>query len=306
MDDIFRRFFGFSGPHHNRPYFRDEEDGDDDNDGFSFFGGDSKDPFEDSFFHFNDHIQKQMDAMSRQMEDIFRNFGSVQFPSEFDGEHGSLPQHNPRDHMLKPSDPAVPGQEHRGEIVPIHPPRIMPPRFGRFPGLPHGDSEEKKDTDLDEMIKGREDLGKLFDRDKIVPHMPGPTSPVPHMPGSQMPFSWSKGFSRSFSRTFKDGQMEEVETIRHSDGSTEKIVRQKHGDKTHTTTFRTDKDGHTEKSETFQNMDEKDLPAFNEGWSQGRQPMINSPPSEPSVPGLSQDDKNFFKNLFGFDFWKSK
>ena len=51
-------------------------------------------------------------------------------------------------------------------------------------------------------------------------------------------------------------QMEEVETIRHSDGSTEKIVRQRQGDKTHTTTYRTDKDGHTEKSETFQNMDE--------------------------------------------------
>ena len=63
-------------------YFcRDGEDGDDDNDGFSFFGGDSKDPFEDSFFHFNDHIQKQMDAMSRQMEDMFKSFGSVQFPS---------------------------------------------------------------------------------------------------------------------------------------------------------------------------------------------------------------------------------
>ena len=50
--------------------------------------------------------------------------------------------------------------------------------------------------------------------------------------------------------------MEEVETVRHSDGSTEKIVRQRHGDQTHTTTFRTDKDGHTEKSENFQNMDE--------------------------------------------------
>ena len=50
--------------------------------------------------------------------------------------------------------------------------------------------------------------------------------------------------------------MEEVETIQHSDGTTEKIVRQRQGDKTHTTTYRTDKDGHTEKSENFQNMDE--------------------------------------------------
>ena len=51
----------------------------------------------------------------------------------------------------------------------------------------------------------------------------------------------------------------------------------------------------------------EDLPSFTDGWTKGRQPMLEPPTSsEPTVPGLSQDDKNFFKNLFGFDFWKSK
>ena len=64
--------------------------------------------------------------------------------------------------------------------------------------------------DLDSQIQGSEDIGKLFDRDKIVPHIPGTTPRVPHLPGQamsgpQMPFSWSKGFSRSFSRTFRNG-----------------------------------------------------------------------------------------------------
>ena len=45
------------------------------------FGGDRSDPFGDSFFHFNDHMQRQMDAMSRQMEEMFKSFGTVQFPS---------------------------------------------------------------------------------------------------------------------------------------------------------------------------------------------------------------------------------
>ena len=60
-------------------------------------------------------------------------------------------------------------------------------------------------SDLDQVIKGREDVGKLFDQDKIAPYMPAPTPEVPRTPGSQMPFTWSKGFSRSFSRTFRDG-----------------------------------------------------------------------------------------------------
>ena len=50
--------------------------------------------------------------------------------------------------------------------------------------------------------------------------------------------------------------VQEEETIKHPDGTTEKIVTEKHGDKSHTTRYITDKHGNTEKSESFQNMDE--------------------------------------------------
>ena len=59
--------------------------GEDDNEEFSIFGDGGEDrgedPFKDSFFHFEGHLQKQMESMSRQMEEMFKNFGAVQFPS---------------------------------------------------------------------------------------------------------------------------------------------------------------------------------------------------------------------------------
>ena len=60
--------------------FSHRDEGDDHED-FSVFGGVEGDPFKDSFFHFETHIQKQMEAMSRQMEEMFKNFGAVEFPS---------------------------------------------------------------------------------------------------------------------------------------------------------------------------------------------------------------------------------
>lgn len=307
MDEIFRRIFGFGGPRINRPHFGDENDGDDDPEEFSsFFGGDRNDPFGESFFHFNDQIQRQMEAMEGLMQEMFKNFGATEFPSiEFEPHQERPSTTNPRDRMLRGPEPGDPDQGSNRDIMPIQPPIQPPllgpvPRFGRFPRLPQGGSEDKKDTDLDGLIQGKEDnIGKLFGEDRLAPQVPGPQVP-------ESPRSWSSGFSKSFSRTFRNGRVEEVETIRHSDGSSEKIVRHKEGDKTHTTIYKTDKHGHTEESESIQNMDEKDLPLFDKGRLPRRPPMIRDPQSEPSASDISRDDKSFFKNLFGFDFWKPK
>ena len=50
----------------------------------------------------------------------------------------------------------------------------------------------------------------------------------------------------------------------------------------------------------------EDLPLFDKGRLPRRPPMIRDPQSEPSASDISRDDKSFFKNLFGFDFWKPK
>ena len=64
-------------------FSRDEnDDNNDDPEEFSsFFGGDRNDPFGESFFHFNDQIQRQMEAMEGLMQEMFKNFGATEFPS---------------------------------------------------------------------------------------------------------------------------------------------------------------------------------------------------------------------------------
>ncbi|GFO36923.1 hypothetical protein PoB_006342800 [Plakobranchus ocellatus] len=195
MDDIIRRFFGSRhfNPH-DRPSDgfrsdRNNEDGDlftDTSDRGNFFGSRSG-GLDDMFDHFHQDMFQQMESLHRQMEDMMKGFGAMDFPSaDFSPptispnregsenriftwsspspffRHGSdYSKKNPRDFMLKDDEK----EDTTSKIIPPGKAKDQEkPLFGLPEWGKHG-ADKMEDTDLDgkiseenmlELIKRRE------------------------------------------------------------------------------------------------------------------------------------------------------
>ncbi|XP_067666892.1 HCLS1-associated protein X-1-like [Haliotis asinina] len=293
--DLFRGIFGFNrhrfdGSERNRNdrffYDDDEEFGDYDD------GSDT----DHMFHHFHDEMQKQMDSLHQQMEEMFKQFGAVDFPSVVPGEP-SVPAvtEKPRDKMLKPD------QSERSPVSSSpegQPRQDVPSLFGRFFSIPRFgqiQQEEKVDRDLDSEVESK-DLSQI-----LKPTHPERREMFPHSPGK---FSHHGSVSITTIRG-ADGKLEQRKTVIDSDGNEETTVTRQLGDKSHTTRTKKDEFGVVEENQTMKNMDEDDLKSFDTQWQKkGRQPT--DPRDSMIIPKSDYNEtRSIFRNLFGFD-WSGK
>ncbi|BFY97889.1 hypothetical protein BsWGS_00929 [Bradybaena similaris] len=319
--EFFRRWFGFSG-RPSRPHFNEdelaEEDNPDRNDGFSLFFGDSSQGLEGMFEHFHGDMWRQMDCLHRQMEEMMRGFGAIDFHSSMDvpPSQPSVPgkiagdkvfswtytptpffrhaeKKSPRDFMLKDGvddelarRPALPASPHAGHESKFG--SVLPATPFNIPG-----SGNTGDTDLD---------GK-FSEDKLLEMIKQPNQkmPSPHvLPSQDKPYVFSAKKSVSVS-TVKgpDNKVEHKRTVRDSSGHEESTITRTIGDKSYTITTVTGKDGGQQRHEAFKNMDESEVSKFEDEWKQKKQVQ----PGSPIWPLLDMDDKSLFTRLFD---WKDQ
>uniref|UniRef100_A0A0B7BC29 HCLS1-associated protein X-1 n=2 Tax=Arion vulgaris TaxID=1028688 RepID=A0A0B7BC29_9EUPU len=327
--DFFRRFFGFPNRHptdfvgndddefprdeHNHPDFE-----------FNVFFDDGSRGLAGMFEHFHGDMWRQMEALHKQMDEMTKGFGVIDFPSFFgrskllpldqdeQGKHvpdekgffwSSPPnpffkrddKRNPRDFMLKE------GVEE--EFHPENPSLPAPPtvdgnksKFDEVYTVPHWNtpgSQNKGDTDLD---------GK-FSEDRILEMIQQPKQQLPKkiQPSQDKPkiFSSRKHVSVSTVRGL-DNKVEHKRTVRNSSGHEENTVTRSIGDKSYSVTTVTEKDGTQTRHETFQNMDDKDVSKFEEEWNKKPQRHPTSDLTAWPVPTLDKEDRNIFSKLFDF------
>ncbi|KAK3762871.1 hypothetical protein RRG08_051024 [Elysia crispata] len=330
MDDLVRRLFGKGrGPRSNNwnePPNSNKESHQDHDDVFigrnGFFGPQSS-GLDDMFEHFHRDMFQQMDSLHRQMEDIFKGFGNIDFPSDFsapsmapndpenEGSDNKIfiwsgpspffrqsPDHsrkNPRDFMLK--------EDENDNLIQ---PEAIKPRFKQGPGhdMPRWDKyspEKMEDTDLD---------GKLSDENVLaLIKKPGEDSKtdVKKQPPQMKPGSFFSRQSVSIS-TFNgsDGKVEQKRVVRDSSGREESTVTRSIGDRSHTVTTVKDDSGAQEKHEELHNMNEGDLSKFEELWSKRKLERPSSSPVDsmlsPRAPGMlpvNPNDQGLFFKFFG-------
>ncbi|XP_052102715.1 HCLS1-associated protein X-1-like isoform X2 [Mytilus californianus] len=311
INDFFKSFFGFNRTQEHHPFSREniwDEDGNDEEDDHGMF-----------FFHFD--LNRQMESMQREMEDMFRNFGAVEF---FPGsQHPEVrnPQ-NPRDLMLKgnehkeeifmqprqpfapesrtqqnPRDQMLKDNEEKKESKPYFIQPFTPFRSPFSPRLPA--TEKREDSDVDGKL-GVDDVAKLFDSPKSQPEfrMEQPKT-----------YSYNRSFSFTTSRG-PDGRVEQRKTVRDGDGNEEVTVTRSIGDQSHSFTIKKDKSGVEEKIENFKNMDEKDMNKFNRTWKSQQQPSLpeskgdqmirdNHPDLRDNIPVIKDStDASLFHKFF--------
>jgi hypothetical protein len=328
--DIFRRFFGFPNRHPSSFGDFDEEIRNNGRDGerFDIFFDDGSRGLEGMFEHFHGDMWRQMESLHRQMEDLFKGFGAVDFPSSSDqphlrpldpdgeGMHGSddkmlfwssIPnpffgrseKRSPRDYMLK--DNAEDDIRPRGPALPA--PSIVDkrPKLDPGPDRRAASSQSKRDTDLD---------GKISE-DKILEMIKEPTKellPVGKPLVELLPNHFSSRKSISvMTVTGADNKVEHKRTMKDSSGKEESTVTRSIGDKSYSVTTVTNKDGTQQKHETFTNMDESDVSKFEEQWARKRQPSTGSQLAEAilpqwNLPAIDSQDRNLYSKLFG---WKN-
>ncbi|RUS81597.1 hypothetical protein EGW08_010649 [Elysia chlorotica] len=327
MDDLIRNFFGIGhgsrSNNFNQPPDTDCEDGDDffhDRNG-SF--GPRRGGLDDMFEHFHQDMFQQMESLQRQMEEMFKGFGAVDFPSDFsppssspnDAERGrprnkifswSGPspffhrsrddsKKSPRDFMLKDDETETLQPE------PAKPKIKQGPVFD-MPKLFKYGSQNMEDTDLD---------GKLSDENVLAlikrPEEGGRDTDVRVQAPQTRPGGFFSRQSVSIS-TFNgpDGKREQKRVVRDSSGREESSVTRSIGDKSYTVTTVTDDSGAQEKHEKLHNMDEGELSKFEELWSK---PKVERPsplpgdsmlsPRSPRVLPVDPHDHGLFYKLFG-------
>lgn len=223
--------------------------------------------------------------MTREMEDMFKQFGAVEFfPGIQQPDSSKIPQ-NPRDHMLKDSE----GNDSKPSVIQPH--KFWSPFRGPFSSrLPI--AGKKEDKDLDGKLEV-DDVAKLFDKSSSQLE----TITQPRIFSSRQSISVS---------TFRgpDGSLEQKRTVRNSDGTEETTITRSKGEQSHTVTIKRDKAGIEEKIENFNNMDESDVRDFNKSW--------NSPHQQPTLPYSDQllkdkdnqvnthnSDESLFNKFFG-------
>ncbi|XP_005088944.1 HCLS1-associated protein X-1 [Aplysia californica] len=353
IGDVFRRFFGFPNripPNwQNRHPSEEGDEYDDDGEGlrfggsgglndddtgaghpsFEFFFGipNGKEGLDDMFEHFHGDMWRQMESLHRQMEDMMKGFGTIDFPTEPDrpsqpsiGDsdqsdekpknkgnpfvwfhtpspffgRGPNPNQSPRDFMLKDGK----GEEDQ-PTVPAHPEPRRRTIFS-LPSWRKPEPEKKQDTDLD---------GKLSE-EQILSLVQKPQSElrrVEQPPQQRRPHFFSSGSSVTFTTVQgADGKVEQKKVVRDSSGHEETTVTRSLGNQSHTVKTVTEGDGRQEKHETFQNMDEKDMGQFEEQWSQPSQRPTSPADSliaPTPVPRIDSRDQDLFSQFFG---WRDK
>ncbi|CAC5408845.1 HAX1 [Mytilus coruscus] len=314
INDFFKSFFGFNRTQEYHPFSREniwDEDGNDEEEDHGMF-----------FCHFD--LNRQMESMQREMEDMFQNFGAVEFFPGSQHPEARNPQ-NPRDQMLKdnehkeeifmqpcqpfapesrtqqnPRDQMLKDNEEKKESKPYFIQPFTPFRSPFSPRLPA--TEKREDSDVDGKL-GVDDVAKLFDSPKSQPEfrMEQPKS-----------YSYNRSFSFTTSRG-PDGRVEQRKTVRDGDGNEEVTVTRSIGDQSHSFTIKKDKSGVEEKIENFKNMDEKDMDKFNRTWKSQQQPSLpeskgdqmirdNSPDLRDNIPVIKDStDASLFHKFF--DGW---
>lgn len=346
IGEVFRRFFGIpSYSYSYRPREPDfpnlpseserfhpeernfEDDGCyDDNENIEFFfeSPGNKNGLDGMFEHFNGGIFAQMEQLHRQMDDMMRGFGAINFPpvdnipslppnsppsadKNEDSRHGngsiwfgnrspfsnigsSEKPNSPRDFMLKDG-------ENDTEVSDPTPSKKLP-KIGPIytPGKP----EKIQDSDLDGSLSDH-DILSLVKPQVDTPRQQQPLQPRQHQPAGFFSSSSSVSFS---SFTGADGKVEKKKVVRDSTGREETTVTRSLGDQSHSVTTVTNQDGSQEKHETFQNMDEKDVGSFENVWNSPSQKPRNHPADQlvqPNVmPRIDLHDQDLFSKLFGF------
>ncbi|KAH9518334.1 hypothetical protein Btru_016446 [Bulinus truncatus] len=334
LGDVFRRFFGLKSPFRDSHRLLDEDDGYSEKDnldshrhgrfdeddvyadkpnediGISIFFG-NQNGVEDMFAHFHGDMQKQVEALQKQMEEMMKGFGFIDFSSVFqtpkikapmdprtdekvDGSvtiwpgsvspffHSGLDRErkSPRDYMLKAD-----GNNNDRNVSPRQKSPILL--------VPPDDLPNTKDSDLDGKIS--ED--RLLD----IIEKPNLEEQYDSKHTFQKPTFFSSSKSYSFS-TFRgpDGRIEEKKVVRDSNGREESTVTKILGDKTYSVTEVIHPDGKQEKRETYNNVDEKDLSHFLNMWKT-QAPMDRSLMPSASTELGSNDSDLFFK-FFGRKF----
>ncbi|CAG5125352.1 unnamed protein product [Candidula unifasciata] len=322
--EFFRRFLGFprnpSRPHFDED-FAPEERASRDDDGFGAFFGDSSRGLEGMFEHFHGDMWRQMDALHRQMEEMMRGFGAIDFHSSVDLPQLPAPQpidpgkqegtqvfswnlgptpffrhpekKSPRDFMLKegadsdlpsrPALPASPGTGHKTKFDGLVPFNI--------PG-----SHNSGDTDLD---------GKISE-DKLLELIKQPKQKISLSQDVPGVLSAKKSVSVS---TFRgpDNKIEHKRIVRDSSGREESTITRTIGDKSYTVTTVTETDGSQQQHQTFKNMDETQVSHFEDEWNK-KKPIQPRSPADPVLTPkagslLDLNDRGLFTRIFD---WKDQ
>lgn len=258
---------------------------------------------DNAFFH-NRHffnIVQPMDPFSifQQMEDTFRDFFSfhserkLDFPSMEDpfNEH----EYIPRDLLLNPSERNFNDfwGVHRGNdghsefrnIESFNEPEsprdlVLKPSYRDLPKSLPVESAPHQDSDLDAA-----DILQEF--------------PLLSKPGQFFRKSVSTRIVRG-----SCGTMEEHCTVKDSSGNEVTTVRKSVGDQSYTVTLYKDKEGINEKIQDFVNLDEKDIPEFQERWHKIKEcapskNLLQKPDSLLQNPSCDEQYTFIFKKLFG-------
>ncbi|XP_059143374.1 HCLS1-associated protein X-1-like [Physella acuta] len=330
IGEILRRFFGFGNPRKRPEYFDFDDEqhedcdcnnGDDDREGVNFFGKNFD--MEHMFEHFHGDMQRQMAALHRQMEDMMKGFGVVDFSTVFESPRVPLPKDDPTPSINDKSSSdnvivwASPFFKRPGGGIKKNPrdfmlkdgveedtkPVIVPPNGGtnRIPNLfaVPPTSDGLGDTDLDGKIPDN----KLLDIIKAPSEEIQAVEPYRH----SKPGFFSSTKSYSFSRIMgPDGKVEKKEVVRDSSGREETTVTRSVGDKSYSFTTIRKPDGTQEERETINNLNETEINRFKDLWNEPAKPSLIAPekPSliAPPMSELNPEDKDLFSKLFGRRF----
>uniref|UniRef100_A0A146KXP0 HCLS1-associated protein X-1 n=1 Tax=Lygus hesperus TaxID=30085 RepID=A0A146KXP0_LYGHE len=275
--DFFRRFLGIprDGQGFKSPIWEEDEyDEDDELDDFGFgshnFGNDRNPGFGFRIFT-GDPFDMHRD-FERQFEDVMRNIMGIMGS----GSHGmpALPEVPFRD------APAQPPQEYLKPSDDHPRNRYLKPSFEKSKP-----PTSRADSDLDGRITGQE-IDALFEQ---------PSQQL-EPPRSHMPSFFGQS---SFTKTVRgpDGRIEHHKTFKSSDGTEQTIITRKFGDQSHSVTVKKNKDGTTEQTEDFVNMDEGDLNKFNQLWGNRPERENSFVPAlvPPSASGTNSWVDTFFK-----------
>lgn len=261
------------------------------------------DPFSRDSHFFN--IARPMDPFSifEHMEDVFKNFFSFHssrmwdFPSmeEPFNEH----ENSPRRFLLDPSERNFGDfwgdNDHSGHIEVPNIESFSEPRSPRdlvlkpsYQDSPKSvESTPHRDSDLDDAQAG-----------DILHQFPQRSQPT---------LSFRKSVSTRIIRG-SDGTIEEHRTVKDSSGKEVTTVRKSIGDQSYSVTLHMDKEGINEKKEDFVNLDEKDVPDFQERWHKikdnnfhiSRDNLLQEPNSLIQSPAGDENFSSIFRKLFKF------
>ncbi|KAF6201151.1 hypothetical protein GE061_005598 [Apolygus lucorum] len=277
--DFFRRFLGIPRGGHGfkSPIWEEEEyDEEDELDDFGF-GPHNSGPNENPVFGFRVFSGDPFDMhrdFERQFDEVMRNFMRIMGSGRQDlPELPELPFNGGT--TQPPQEYIKPGDDHPRN-------RFLKPSFEK--SNPH---TSRADSDLDGRITGQE-IDDLFKQ---------PSQQLE--PRGQITIPSFFGQS-SFSKTIHgpDGRVEHHKTFKSSDGTEQTVVTRQFGDQSYSVTVKKNKDGSTERTEDFVNMNEDDLNKFDQLWGGPERKNFSVPALVPPSTGGGSSWADLFFNIF--------